>query len=95
MVAFRKTVNAAIYQFGIVASVPNQWTILKRLYDCKLRLYAHNMGYFQVRYDSRVVIYNYRTFLRLTTGLFSDLKASIIVSVHQIGIKQWLNIIGF
>ena len=29
------------------------------------------MGYFQVRYDSRVVIYNRRGFIRLATGLFS------------------------
>ena len=27
------------------------------------------MGYFQVRYDSRVVIYNRRGFIRLGTGL--------------------------
>ena len=27
------------------------------------------MGYFQVRYDSRVVIYNHRGFIRLATGL--------------------------
>ena len=26
------------------------------------------MGYFQVRYDSRVVIYNRRGFIRLATG---------------------------
>ena len=29
------------------------------------------MGYFQVRYDSRVVIYDRRAFIRLTTGLLS------------------------
>ena len=29
------------------------------------------MGYFQVRYDSRVVIYDRRGFIRLATGLFS------------------------
>ena len=27
------------------------------------------MGYFQVRYDSRVVIYDCRAFIRLATGL--------------------------
>ena len=27
------------------------------------------MGYFQVRYDSRVVIYEHKMFLRLATGL--------------------------
>ena len=27
------------------------------------------MGYFQVRYDSRVVIYEYKMFIRLAAGL--------------------------
>ena len=30
------------------------------------------MGYFQVRYDSRVVIYDCRAFIRLTTGRSID-----------------------
>ena len=29
------------------------------------------MGYFQVRYDSRVVNYNHRGFIRLSTGACS------------------------
>ena len=28
------------------------------------------MGYFQVKYDSRVVIYNQRAFIRLAAGLW-------------------------
>ena len=31
------------------------------------------MGYFQVRYDSRVVIYDRRGFIRLATGASSSL----------------------
>ena len=34
-----------------------------------LQVYSHNMGYFQVKYDSRVVNYNRRGFIILTTGL--------------------------
>ena len=35
------------------------------------------MGYFQVRYDSRVVIYNRRGFIRLATGLQFDFTTLI------------------
>ena len=31
------------------------------------------MGYFQVRYDSRVVNYDCRGFIRLATGLFQSI----------------------
>ena len=41
----------------------------KTFYACKLRLQDRNMGYFQVRYDSRVVIYDCKMFLRLATVL--------------------------
>ena len=34
------------------------------------------MGYFQVRYDSRVVNYDRRAFIRLATGLRSDVNGS-------------------
>ena len=37
-------------------------------YAHKLRLWGHNMEYFPVRYDSRVVIYERRMFIRLATG---------------------------
>ena len=34
------------------------------------------MGYFQVRYNSRVVSYDCRAFLRLTTGQLAALKVN-------------------
>ena len=33
-----------------------------------------NMGYFHVRFDSSVVIYDQRAFLRLTTGIVVNPK---------------------
>ena len=39
------------------------------------------MGYFPVRYDSRVVIYERKMFIRLATDLFQALKCSIILLV--------------
>ena len=39
-----------------------------RLY-CKLRPESRIWGVFKVRYDSRVVIYDHTSFIRLTTGL--------------------------
>ena len=33
------------------------------------------MGYFPVRYDSRVLIYEHKIFIRLATGLISFLAA--------------------
>ena len=36
------------------------------------------MGYFQVRYDSRVVIYDRRAFIRLATGVTIKLSFTII-----------------
>ena len=33
------------------------------------------MGYFQVRYDSRVVIYDHRAFIRLAIGLILNDKS--------------------
>ena len=38
------------------------------------------MGYFQVRYDSRVVNYNRRGFIRLATGL-DPLKENLSVEI--------------
>ena len=35
------------------------------------------MGYFQVRYDSRVGIYDCRAFIRLTTGLLVTVKTRV------------------
>ena len=32
------------------------------------------MGYFPVRYDSRVVIYEHKMFIRLATGFDPDIK---------------------
>ena len=40
----------------------------KALYDRNIQLYSRNMGCFQVRYDSRVVIYERKLFIRLATG---------------------------
>ena len=40
-------------------------------FTLKMYVSSHNMGYFQVRYDSRVVIYDRRAFIRLTTELWS------------------------
>ena len=43
------------------------------------------MGYFQVRYDSRVVNYDRRGFLRLATEV--DLpEACIVLNLHSFGI---------
>jgi len=36
------------------------------------------MGYFTVRYDSRVVIYERKMFIRLATGVFGDLKITLL-----------------
>ena len=50
------------------------------------------MGYFQVRYDSRVVIYDHRAFKRLATG--PDLITKIFVTPGlsiPIGCKFWHN----
>ena len=46
----------------------NLWPILKTFYARKLRLWGRNMGYFPVRYDSRVINYDRRGFIRLATG---------------------------
>ena len=34
-----------------------------------INIYTLNLGYFQVRYNSRVVIYERKMFIRLATGL--------------------------
>ena len=46
------------------------------------------MGYFQVRYDSRVVIYKHKMFLRLATGL-GDMWLVIFHSMHNNIIDWW------
>ena len=43
------------------------------------------MGYFQVRYDSRVVIYNRRGFIKLATGVICR---SVPRFHHTIGIGK-------
>ena len=60
------------------------------------------MGYFQVRYDSRVVNYERRSFIRLTTGLstLNILKAQLnfppIVGLRFFqkggGIAEWIRL---
>ena len=49
------------------------------------------MGYFQVRYDSRVVNYNRKGFIRLTTGVriqFSkQINVKMIYLVYRAGIR--------
>ena len=42
---------------------------LINIYPRKLRFQGRNMGYFQVRYDSRVVIYKHKMFIRLATDV--------------------------
>ena len=37
---------------------------------------SRNVGYFQVRYDSRVVIYDRRGFIRLATGIIGHASSS-------------------
>ena len=39
------------------------------------------MGYFLVRYDSRVVIYDHRMFIRLTTG------SRVVIYDHKVFIR--------
>ena len=39
----------------------------KPFYASKLQLQGRNMGYFPVRYDSRVIIYERKMFIRLAT----------------------------
>ena len=41
------------------------------------------MGYFQVRYDSRVVIYDRRGFIRLATGIFNRLRCDSFQGITQ------------
>ena len=41
------------------------------------------MEYFQVRYDSRVVIYDRRAFIRLATGV-APMISELIVSLRSI-----------
>ena len=40
------------------------------------------MGYFPVRYDSRVVIYEHKIFTRLATGHFVNLLLGCIFGLH-------------
>ena len=40
------------------------------------------MGYFPVRYDSRVVIYDHRGFIRLATANIKYIKLHVIVGQH-------------
>ena len=42
------------------------------------------MGYFQVRYDSRVVIYDHRAFIRLTTGVLSTKKTITVIDFSDL-----------
>ena len=42
------------------------------------------MGYFQVRYDSRVVIYDRRGFIRLATGVNVINKIKNVTSFNQL-----------
>ena len=46
-----------------------QWPILYTINARNLRLQSRNMGYFQVRYDSRVIHYDCRGFIKLATGI--------------------------
>ena len=41
------------------------------------------MGYFPVRYDSRVVIYEHKMFIRLATELHSKVSASGLRLLHS------------
>ena len=50
------------------------------------------MGYFQVRYDSRVVIYNRRAFTRLATGRGSSNDG--VASVAPVFFAQNCHLIG-
>ena len=49
------------------------------------------MGYFQVRYDSRVVIYDHRAFIRLATGE-PPMKGSFEVVTLPIGHHGYVDI---
>ena len=40
-----------------------------------------NIGYFQVRHNSRVVIYDRRAFIRLTTGL-QQIEPELFINVN-------------
>ena len=44
------------------------------------------MGCFQVRYDSRVVIYERKLFIRLATGLWQGLNQSLPNSLGCMGV---------
>ena len=49
----------------------------KHIYARKLRLMGRNMRYFPVRYDSRVIIYKRKMFIRLATGLVLGLRPDL------------------
>ena len=48
------------------------------------------MGYFQVRYDSRVVNYDHRGFIRLATGPGVTLIEVHLLQLHR-QVDQWAN----
>ena len=43
------------------------------------------MGYFQVRYDSRVVIYERKLFIRLATEGSGQILFKIVTKHHSVG----------
>ena len=55
------------------------------VYGRKLQLQSCNMGYFQVRPDSRVIIYFCRAFMRLTTGanIISKFSSSMLIKCSK------------
>ena len=53
------------------------------LYDCKLQLYSRNIGYFKVKYDSWVIIYHCRAYVKLTTGFTQDLIQAFSADLHH------------
>ena len=55
---------------------------LINIYAHKLRLYGRNIGYFPVRYDSRVVIYEHTMFIRVATVVVIRLHDG---DLHSVG----------
>ena len=56
-----------LYRFQRELTSDHLWPILKTIYALNLQLQSRNMGYFQVRYNSRVMNYDPKGFIRLAT----------------------------
>ena len=73
----------------------DQWPILLTIYAGNLQVQSRNIGYFQVRYDSRVINYNCRGFIRLATDV-AELTESFafLASGQNFGLCAWDSNLG-